>query len=106
MCGSQVASVGSGLHCRAAGPGGGKGSTSELAGERRVKRPIETLGGAISALRNQISAVANQSGHTLLLGTVLVVSAVSGVVGFVLTQYYSVDALSSLVSNPEDCINQ
>jgi hypothetical protein len=35
---------------------------------------------------------------------VLLVSAVSAVVGYVLTQYYSVDVLSSLVSNPEDCI--
>jgi hypothetical protein len=72
----------------------------------RVKRPIEMLEGAVSALRNQISAVANQPERTLLLGTVLLISAVSGVVGYVLTQYYAVDVLSSLVSNPEDCINE
>src|ERR1700739_2611261 len=71
-----------------------------------VKRPIEMLEGAISALRNQISAVANQSERTLVLGTVLLISAVSAVIGYVLTQYYSVDVLSSLVSNPEDCINE
>src|ERR1700752_5182075 len=70
----------------------------------RVKRPIEVLEDAVWALRNQISAVANQSERTLLLGTVVSVSAVSAVVGYVLTQYYSVDVLSSLVSNPEDCI--
>jgi hypothetical protein len=70
----------------------------------RVKRPIEILEGAISALRNQISAVANQSERTLLLGTVLLISAVSAAVGYVLTQYNSVDVISSLVSNPEDCI--
>jgi hypothetical protein len=70
----------------------------------RVKRPVEMLEGAVRALRNQISAIANQSERALLLGTVLLVSAVSAVVGYVLTQYYSVDVLSSLVSNPEDCI--
>jgi hypothetical protein len=62
------------------------------------------LEGAVLALRNQISAVANQSERTLLLYTLLLISAVSAVVGYVLTQYYSVDVLSSLVSNPEDCI--
>ena len=70
----------------------------------RVKRPIEVLRGAVSAVRDQFSAVANQSERTLLLGTVLLVSAVSAVVGYVLTQYYSVDVLSSLVSTPDDCI--
>jgi hypothetical protein len=70
----------------------------------RVKRPIKMLEDAVSALRNRISAVANQSERTLLLGTVLLVSAVSAVVGYVLTQYNSVDVISSLVSNPEDCI--
>ncbi len=72
----------------------------------RVKRPIELFEGASSALRSQISAVANQSERTLLLGTVLLISAVSAAVGYVLTQYYSVDVISSLVSNPEDCINE
>ena len=56
------------------------------------------------AVRNQFSAVVDQSERTLLLSTVLLVSAVSAVVGYVLTQYYSVDVLSSLVSNPEDCM--
>jgi hypothetical protein len=69
-----------------------------------VKRPIEIAEGAVSTLRNQISAVANQSERTLLLGAVLLISAVSALVGYMLTQYYSVDVLSSLVSNPEDCI--
>jgi hypothetical protein len=69
-----------------------------------VKRPVEVLRGAVSAVRDPFSAAVNQSERTLLLGTVLLVSAVSAVVGYVLTQYYSVDVLSSLVSNPEDCI--
>jgi hypothetical protein len=62
------------------------------------------LGGAVCALRKQISAAANQSERQLLLGTVVLVSAVAAVVGYVLTQYYSVDVLSSVVSNPEDCL--
>jgi hypothetical protein len=69
-----------------------------------VKRPVEVLRGAVSGVRDQVSVVVNQSERTLLLGTVLLVSAVSAVVGYVLTQYYSVDVLSSLVSIPEDCI--
>jgi hypothetical protein len=72
--------------------------------EMHVKRPVEVLRGAVSAVRDQVSAVANQSERTLLLGTVLLVSAISAMVGYVLTQYYSVDVISSLVSNPEDCI--
>ncbi len=70
----------------------------------RVKRPIEVLRDAVSALRDPISAAANQSERTLLLGTVLLVSVLSAVVGYVLTQYYSLDVISSLVSTPDDCI--
>ena len=50
------------------------------------------------------SALADQSPRTLLIGTVLLVSVVSAVVGYVLTQYYSLDVISSLVSTPDDCI--
>jgi hypothetical protein len=69
-----------------------------------VKRPVEVLRGAVSAVRSQFSAVTNQSERTLLLGTVLVISAVSAVVGYVLTQYCSLDVISSLVSTPDDCV--
>jgi len=69
-----------------------------------VKRPIELVEDAVSALRNQLSALVNQSARTLLLGTVLLVSVVSAVIGYVLTQYYSLDVISSLVSTPDDCI--
>jgi hypothetical protein len=48
------------------------------------------------AVRERLLAVAGQSERTLLVGTVLLVTAVSATTGFVLTQYYSVDALSSL----------
>ncbi|WP_241011027.1 glycosyltransferase family 87 protein [Mycobacterium camsae] len=44
-----------------------------------------------------------QSERTILIGTVLSLSAVSAVTVFVLSQYLSVDALSSLVFIPDDC---
>jgi hypothetical protein len=68
-----------------------------------VKRPLDALRGAISAVRDRFATVASQSERTILLGTVLLASAVSAATGFVLTQYSSVDVLSSLVSVPEDC---
>jgi hypothetical protein len=68
-----------------------------------VSRPRELLLGAVAAIRERLSAVASQSGRTILLGTVLLASAVSAVTGFVLAQYYSIDVLSSLVFVPDDC---
>jgi hypothetical protein len=55
------------------------------------------------AVQQRFATVASQSERNILLGTVLLGSAVSAATGFVLTQYSSVDALSSLVSVPEDC---
>jgi hypothetical protein len=43
------------------------------------------------------------SERTTMLGTVLVASAVSGAVCFVLTQYYAVEVFSSLTYPPNDC---
>jgi Glycosyltransferase family 87 len=68
-----------------------------------VEQPHEVLRGAISVVRDRFGAVAGQSERTILLSTVLLASAVSAVTGFVLTQYYSIDVLSSLVFVPEDC---
>lgn len=43
--------------------------------------------------------------RTLLLGTILICTAISSVTGFVLTQYLGVDAITSLmVAVPQDCI--
>ncbi len=69
-----------------------------------MSRPPEVLRGAVSAIRERLLTAAKQSERTILLGTVLLASAVSAVTGFVLSQYYSVDVLSSLVSVPEDCL--
>src|ERR1700739_2126681 len=69
-----------------------------------VNRPVEVLRGAVPHTREPRLAVARQPERTLLLGTILLASAVSVATGFVLAQYYSVDALSSLVFFPEDCL--
>jgi hypothetical protein len=68
-----------------------------------VNRMIEAPRGAVRAMRQQLSAPVRQSERTLLLGTVLLGLAVSGAMGFVLAQYYSVDVLSSLINLPQDC---
>ncbi|MEB3983915.1 hypothetical protein OQ968_21940 [Mycobacterium sp. 663a-19] len=44
-----------------------------------------------------------KSERTVMLGTILLVSAVSATTGYFLTQCYSVDILSSLLLPPEDC---
>jgi hypothetical protein len=63
----------------------------------------EALRGAVTATREWLLAVACQSERTVMLGTILLVSAVSAVTGYVLAQYYSFDILSSLTFLPEDC---
>ncbi len=55
------------------------------------------------AIQQQFWAVAHQTERALLLGTILFGVAVSGAIGFVLTQYYSVDVTSSLIGEPRDC---
>jgi hypothetical protein len=68
-----------------------------------VNRPAEVLWGAVTAIPEQLVAVARQSERTLLLGTVLLVSAVSAVTGYVLAQCYHVDVLSFFINSAEDC---
>ncbi len=68
-----------------------------------MNRPREALRGAATATRERISAVTSQSERTLLLGTILLASAVSVVTIYVLTQCYSVDAISTLLLVPQDC---
>ena len=51
--------------------------------------------GAVIAIRERLVAVTRQSERTVLLGTILLASAVSAVTGYVLTQCFSVDVLSS-----------
>jgi len=55
-------------------------------------------------LRTRLSALLDQPARTVLLGAVLIVSTVSAGLGYALTQYFSLDVISSLVSTPDDCI--
>ncbi|OBK16288.1 hypothetical protein A5635_06635 [Mycobacterium asiaticum] len=68
-----------------------------------MKHPVKALQDATTMIRERLSGIANQSERTLLLGTVLVVTSISAVIGFVLTQYFAVDVISSLLYFPEDC---
>ncbi|OBI89840.1 glycosyltransferase family 87 protein [Mycobacterium asiaticum] len=68
-----------------------------------MKHPLETLRDATSGIRQRLSGIANQSERTILLSTVLLVTSLSAAAGFVLTQYFSVDVISSLLYFPEDC---
>ena len=68
-----------------------------------MHRPLGVLPVLVSAVRARVSAVTGHSERTIMLGTILMASAVSGAVGFVLTQYYSFDVLSSLTFHPGDC---
>ncbi|OBG93798.1 hypothetical protein A5697_03725 [Mycobacterium sp. E3251] len=59
--------------------------------------------GPVTAIRERLSVVIGQSERTFLLGAILLVTAFSAVVGYVLSQCYSVDIVTSLLSVPEDC---
>ena len=88
-------------------PGGGVGGAllplPPRTGENAVRRPLDVLQDTILAVRERLSALTGQSERTIMLGSVLLVSSVSAATGFVLTQYYSIDVLSSLVFVPDDC---
>lgn len=68
-----------------------------------MRRPLDVVRDSISVVRERWSALTGQSDRTLLLGAILLASAASAVTGFVLTQYYAIDVLSSLVFVPDDC---
>lgn len=72
-------------------------------GSRAVRRPVDALKNSISSARQRASALNGRSERTILLGTVLLASSISTVIGFVLTQYYAIDVLSSLIFVPDDC---
>jgi hypothetical protein len=61
------------------------------------------LRGAVAGVRERLSALAGQSERTILLGTILLASSAAATTGFVLTQYYSFDVLTSFSGAVEDC---
>ncbi|KUH75772.1 hypothetical protein AU184_15390 [Mycolicibacterium novocastrense] len=65
--------------------------------------PLMALRGAAKASRERLSGLAGQSERTILLGTVLLVSAFSATTAYVLSQWFAVDVPASLLSVPEDC---
>ncbi|ASW86160.1 hypothetical protein CKJ61_15385 [Mycobacterium intracellulare] len=58
------------------------------------------------AIRRRLEEATGQSGRTILLGTVLILTAVSAAVGYALAQFYSVDIVTSLLHPPEDCFGR
>ena len=69
-----------------------------------MNQPAKSRRGPVTAVREGFAAVTGQSPRTLVLGTILLASAVSGFTGFVLTQYFAIDAISSLMAFPyADC---
>ena len=68
-----------------------------------MNRPLEVMRGAVNTIRERLLALTCQTERTVMLGTILLASAVSAVTGYVLTQCFSVDVLSSLLYVPEDC---
>jgi hypothetical protein len=68
-----------------------------------VSRLVEVLRGGVTASREQLLAVSRASERTLLLGAVLLGSALSAAIGFVLAQYYSIDVLTSVLMAAKDC---
>ncbi|MBW0019055.1 MAG: DUF2029 domain-containing protein [Mycobacterium sp.] len=67
-----------------------------------MKRPAQVLRGAVSGVSARFSAGATPE-RELLLGTVLLVSAISGTIGVTLAQYFEIDVLSSVLTLPYDC---
>ncbi len=68
-----------------------------------MNRPLDGRRGPVTAIRKRLFAVTCQSERTVMLGTIVLGSAVSAATGYVLTQYYSIDVFASLTNIPEDC---
>jgi Glycosyltransferase family 87 len=69
----------------------------------QMNRPVGLLRNPIIAIRERYAAIAGQPPRTILLGIVLLASAVSAAMGYVLAQCFSVDMLSTFLGTPEDC---
>lgn len=69
-----------------------------------MNRPEKSRRGPVTAVREGFGAVTGQSPRTIVLGTILLATAVSVFTGFVLTQYFAIDVISSLLAFPyADC---
>ncbi|OBK30990.1 hypothetical protein A5634_14880 [Mycobacterium asiaticum] len=68
-----------------------------------MTRLVEMSNDAIAATRVKVAALFCLPDRTLLLGIILSASTLSAVIGLVLSQYYAVDVVSSLLFPAEDC---
>lgn len=69
-----------------------------------MNQPAGLLRHSLTRIRQRYVAFADQSERTILLGTVLLATGLSAATVLILTQYFSVDALSSLLAFPyADC---
>jgi hypothetical protein len=68
-----------------------------------MRRTFEAARASIEMVRRQMRAAERPSERTLMLGAIVLGVAVSAATSYVLTQYYSVDVLTSLVAKPRDC---
>ena len=68
-----------------------------------MNRPLEVIRGGVAAISQRFSAQCSQSERTILLATILLASAVSGTIFFVLTRYFSFDLASYLLYPADDC---
>lgn len=69
-----------------------------------MNRTGESARGHHAATRNpRFAAFAGQSERSILLGTVLLLTAASAALSYFLTQLFAVDIVSSLLNTPEDC---
>ena len=84
---------------------GGPSSARHIAESRRnaVNRARNVIRDGGRTVRGRFSAFASQSPRTILLGTILLASALSAVMAFILAQYCSIDVFSSLTYAPQDC---
>lgn len=68
-----------------------------------MSRLLEVPRDVVTAIREGLLSVTRQSERTVLLGTILLASAVSAAASYLLIQCFSVDVLSSLLFIPQDC---
>lgn len=69
-----------------------------------MNQPASLLRHPVTGVRQRYAAFADQSERTILLGTILVATALSVATILILTQYFSIDVLSSLLAFPyADC---
>ncbi len=68
-----------------------------------MTRPHKVLHVGVTAMRERRRALTSQSERALLLGTILLLSAVSATTAYFLAQCFSVDIIGSLLYPAEDC---